>query len=69
MPAEKKEVAEETFTKPEEETVTKSEYDSLTSEFSKLRLAYNKLLGMVANDYADKLTKAIFEEVDKEMTR
>ena len=69
MPAEKKEVAEETFTKPKEETVAKSEYDSLSSEFSKLRLAYNKLLGMVANDYADKLTKAIFEEVDKEMTR
>ena len=69
MPAEKKEVAEETFTKPEEETVTKSEYDSLASEFNKLRLAYNKLLGMVANDYADKLTIAIFEEIDKEMTR
>ena len=69
MPAEKKEVAEETFTKQEEETVTKSEYNSLASEFNKLRLAYNKLLGMVANDYADKLTKAIFEEVDKEMTR
>ena len=69
MPAEKKEAAEETVTKPEEETVAKSEYDSLTSEFNKLRLAYNKLLGMVANDYADKLTKAIFEEVDKEMTR
>ena len=65
MPAEKKETAEETA----EETVAKSEYDSLTSEFNKLRLAYNKLLGMVANDYADKLTKAIFEEVDKEMTR
>ena len=65
MPAEKKEVAEETA----EETVAKSEYDSLSSEFNKLRLAYNKLLGMVANDYVDKLTKAIFEEVDKEMTR
>ena len=69
MPAEKKEIAEDTVTKPEEETVAKSEYDSLASEFNKLRLAYNKLLGMVANDYADKLTKAIFEEVDKEMTR
>ena len=64
MPAEKKETKETA-----EETVAKSEYDSLTSEFNKLRLAYNKLLGMVANDYADKLTKAIFEEVDKEMTR
>ena len=69
MPAEKKEAAEETVAKSEEETVAKSEYDSLSSEFNKLRLAYNKLLGMVANDYADKLTKAIFEEVDKEMTR
>lgn len=69
MPAEKKEVAEETVAKPEEETVAKSEYDSLSSEFNKLRLAYNKLLGMVANDYADKLTKVIFEEVDKEMAR
>jgi len=58
-------VEEKKVEEPKVETVPKADYDALVKEYQRVAAAYNKLLGMVANDYADKLTKSIFEEVDK----
>jgi len=58
-------VEEKKVEEPAVETVSKADYDALAKEYQRVVAAYNKLLGMVANDYADKLTKSIFEEVDK----
>lgn len=51
------------------ETVSKADYDVLAKEYQRVQAAYNKLLTIVANEYADKLTKAIFEEVDTNLGR
>ena len=47
------------------ETVAKADYDTLSNEYRRVVAAYNRLLGLVANEYADKVSRSIFEEIDK----
>lgn len=47
------------------ETVARADYDSVVKEYQRVVAAYNRLLGLVANEYADKVSRSIFEEIDK----
>lgn len=62
--AEEKKTVEAKAETPKVETVPKAQFDILKADYQRVVAAYNKLLGMVANEYADKLTKSIFDEID-----
>lgn len=47
------------------ETVTKKEYDDLVKEYNRIQAAYNKALVLIGNGYIEKVSQAIFEEIDK----
>lgn len=49
------------------ETVTKAEYDNLVKEYNRVVAAYNKAMNILANNYIEKTSQAIFAEVDKEI--
>lgn len=49
------------------ETVSKGEYDTLVKEYNRVVAAYNKAMNILANNYIEKTSQAIFAEVDKEI--
>ena len=67
MAEEKKTEAVVEAVKEERETVSKSktDYDSVVKEYQRVVAAYNRLLSLVANEYAEKVSCSIFEEIDK----
>lgn len=67
MAEEKKTEAVVEAVKEERETVSKSktDYDSVVKEYQRVVAAYNRLLSLVANEYAEKVSRSIFEEIDK----
>lgn len=59
-------MAEEKKVEAAVETVAKADYDALVAEYQKLAAAYNKAIGLLANNYAENVSKNIFAEVAKE---
>ena len=49
------------------ETVSKGEYDTLVKEYNRIVAAYNKAMNILASNYIEKTSQAIFAEVDKEI--
>lgn len=49
----------------EPETIDKAEYEKLAKDYLRVSAAFSRAITIIANDYAEKVAKAIFDEIDK----
>lgn len=45
--------------------VSREDYDKLLKEYNRVATAFNRAIGMIANEHAEKVAKAIFDEIDR----